>query len=201
MFYNIEQFPFLVNIKNNLNVIINEFNHQYKSTPLLDEFTNYPPDKPLNERTKQIENWVFQNGFHPNQTGYDSRNGEWTAFPLLKKDESIDWYDAKVSFPQTLELVKNIPSLNLAAYFRLAPNAGTKEHKHTQKNLIFHICLSDLEGESNISCDGKTITLKKKGDYCLFDYSKVHSSFNYDIKERINLAIDFTPSANFVFKS
>jgi hypothetical protein len=201
MFYDINQFPFLIELKNNVDVIINEFNQQYKSTTLLSEFANYPMEKPLNERTKQIENWVLENGFHPEQTGYDARNGEWTAFPLLKKNEVIDWYEAPKSFPKTFNLIKDIPNLNLAAFFRLASDAGTKEHKHTQKNLIFHLCLTDLDGESKMNCNGQTFILKKKGDFCLFDYSQPHSSFNYAVNERINLAIDFTPAKNFAFKS
>lgn len=194
MFYDIKQFSFLETIRDNFEIVLNEFKKNYKVTPLMDHFAFHPQELPLHNKTKEIENWVYENGFHPEQTGYDARNGEWTAFPLFKKDEPINWYDVKKSFPETFQLVKDIPNLNLAAFFRLAPGSGTKNHHHTQRNLIFHLCMTDLDGESIMNCNGDSRKLNKKGDWCLFDYSKEHSSFNFSDKERINLAIDFTPN-------
>jgi len=194
MFYDIKDFPFLQEIVANTDQIQREFLTLHKTSTFLDEFYSFPVDIPGNERTRHVEYWVRDNGFHPDQVGYDSRDGEWMALTIFKNGFPIKWYNVEEKFPTAYRQVMKVPQVNFSAFFRLAGEAGTKEHTHTNRNLIFHLCLFDLNGESVMNCDGDQRILKKKGDWCIFDYSKPHSSFNYSKDDRVNLIVDFTPS-------
>lgn len=191
MFYDLSEFPFLKKILENRDIIQKEFELNYAHPILMKHFANAPKEYPFYEEAEAINKWVTENNIHPAQKGYDSRIGEWTAFPLYKRNYEIKWYNPKKEFPNTLKLLQDIPKINLAGFFRIKPNSGTKEHAHSQKHFIFHLCLTDLIGESEIICEGERKVLCKKGDWCLFDYSKLHSSFNFSSNDRINFIIDF----------
>lgn len=186
MFYEIENFPFLKNMVNNVDLFAEEFLRQ-KGQPFISDFLNAP----LPELNSHSQYWIKENGIDSSQIGYDARDGSWSSFPLYKKGFPIKWYEVEKAFPLISEGISKVPDLNFSAFFRLAPGSGTKEHRHAAANLIFHLCLSDVDGESVLACDGKEKIISKKGDYALFDYSKPHSSFNSGKTDRINLIVDF----------
>lgn len=187
MFYDIRLFPFLESIVSNVDAIAHEFELR-KNEPFMADFVNAP----LPELKSHTEHWIKESGIDAANTGYDARDGSWSSFPLYKKGFPIKWYDAENSFPVAFKHILNVPGVNFSSFFRLAPGSGTKEHAHKLSNLIFHLCLFDVEGDSVLSCDGEDKIIKKKGDYAIFDYSKPHSSFNYGKNDRINFAIDFS---------
>jgi aspartyl/asparaginyl beta-hydroxylase (cupin superfamily) len=187
MFYPIDKFPFLEQIRRNVDAIAMEFEAQMK-TPLLHNFMH--SEEP--EIHAHSDYWIKEGGFSSGQIGYDARDGSWGSFPLYKKGFPIKWYDVEKTFPKTFANVMTVPNVNFSAFFKIAPGAGTKEHKHAQQNLIFHLCLFDIEGHSVLTCNGEEKVLSKKGDCAVFDYSKAHSSFNFAKQTRINLIIDFT---------
>lgn len=193
MFYNLDSFPFLKTLVDNVDIVGKELMDLKNSSNLLDKFFDYPPDTPLSETTSHVDYWIREGGFHPDQIGYEARNGEWVAFALYKVGFPIKWMDVEKLFPFTYQQIIKVPNANFAAFFRIAPNSGSNEHQHNKANLIFHLCLFDLDADSVMRCDGEEKILRKKGDWCIFDYSKPHSSFNYSSGDRINLVIDFTP--------
>jgi aspartyl/asparaginyl beta-hydroxylase (cupin superfamily) len=187
MFYEIDHFPFLKTLVDKVDLFSKEFEQQ-KKQPLLADFLNAS----LPELNSHTHYWIKEGGFDSTQIGYDARDGSWASFPLFKKGFPIKWYDVEKSFPETYKHILSVPEVNFASFFRLAPDSGTKEHVHTVSNFIFHLCLSDPDGESVLKCDGHEKIFQKKGDYALFDYSKPHSSFNSGKKDRINLVVDFS---------
>lgn len=193
MFYTLDKYPQLVELVNQVDLISEEYLRLKNTSDLLEGFHHYPPDTPLEKTNTHIEYWIRENGIHPEQTGYEARNGEWVAFPIYKTGFPIKWYEVEKTFPLTYPKIVKIPGINFSAFFRIAPNSGSNEHTHTRSNLIFHLCLFDLDGDSVMRCGKEEKILSKKGDWCLFDYSIAHSSFNYSKKDRINLIIDFTP--------
>lgn len=194
MFYELKDFPFLQNLVDNVDKVTAELNNLRANNTVLDKFFDYPPDTPLTETTSHVEYWIKESGIHPDQIGYEARKGEWVAFPLYKKGFPIKWLNMQEAFPFTMSQIMETPGVNFSALFRIAPNSGSNEHAHSQSNFIFHLCLYDLDNDSEMICDGKKKILRKKGDWCIFNYSKPHSSFNYSTKDRVNLIIDFNPA-------
>lgn len=189
MFYDIKKFPFLKELVDNVDLFADEFSRQ-KEQAFISDFLNAP----LPELNSHSQYWIKENGIDSSQIGYDARDGSWSSFPLYKKGFPIKWYNVEETFPLIHQRIKNVPKLNFSAFFRLAPDSGTKEHQHTASNFIFHLCLFDVDGESVLTCDGKEKVIRKKGDYALFDYAKPHSSFNFGKTDRINLIVDFEKS-------
>lgn len=188
MFQSIDAFPELLKIKSSFETITKEFELQ-RDRELMKEFIlSALPD--IHSHTQY---WIKEGGFDETQIGYDARDGSWASFPLFKKGFPIKWYDPESTFPETLKMIQSVPGVNFAAFFRLGPGSGAKRHTHIQSNLIFHLCLTDLDADSELECDGKKTFFRKKGDHCLFNYSLPHSSFNPSHQNRINLVIDFTP--------
>ncbi len=196
MFYDLKDFPFLQNLVDNVDKVGEELLHLKNNSTFMERFYDYPPSTPIEEVTTHVDYWVRESGIHPDQIGYEARNGEWVAFALYKTGFPIKWFDVNKEFPFTIQEILKVPNVNFSAFFRIAPSAGSNEHSHNKANLIFHLTLYDLDGESVMRCNGEEKILSKKGDWCIFDYSKPHSSFNFSKTDRINLIIDFTPQKN-----
>jgi hypothetical protein len=195
MFYDIEKFPFLKEIVRNADELADEFFSQMQ-LPFMADFISAPLPG-LNSHT---EHWIRENGLESTQTGYDTRDGSWASLPVYKKGFPIKWYDVDTAFPKIISSVLSVPGVNFAAFFKITPGSGTKEHAHQESNLIFHLCLSDVGGESVMNCNGHEKIISKKGDWCIFDYSLPHSSFNHGKNDRINLVIDFDPIQEYAVK-
>jgi hypothetical protein len=187
MFYDVNDFSFLRPFLERSALLSEEFRKQ-AGTPLLHNFMHATQA----EIHSHVDYWIKEGGFAEEQIGYDARDGSWSSFPVYKKGFPIKWYKAEETFPLLSSMLQDVPGLNFSALFRIAPQSGSKEHTHQQKNLIFHLCLCAPEGESVILCDGEKKVLSRRGDHVLFDYSRPHSSFNYGTKDRINLVIDFS---------
>lgn len=190
MFQPIDKYPILEKIKSSFEIIANEFEAQKNEELMKNFMISALPD--IHSHTQY---WIKEGGFDETQIGYDARDGSWASFPLFKKGFPIKWYDSEKIFPETIKLINQVPGVNFAAFFRLGPDSGAKRHTHVQSNLIFHLCLTNLDADSELECNGEKTYFRKKGDHCLFNYSLPHSSFNSSSQNRINLVIDFTPES------
>ena len=189
MFLDETEYPFLNVIKQNVNVISEEFFFAVKKHEILDVFYNTNEPSIYNH----ISYWIKENKFHPDDIGYEVRNGIWSGFPIYKSGFPINWYDVKLFFPETLKLLKFVPGINFSSFMRLDSKAMTTAHRHLMKNNIYHLLLNDLDGKCEFSCNEFKKDLKEKGDSLLFDYSQEHSSINLSAQKRINFTIDFDP--------
>lgn len=190
MFYSIDNYTEIKNIVAEYKTIKEEFYSQ-KNNDLIQKFLTCKPGTPLSEH---IGYWARESSISPEQIGYTEDDVAIVALPLFKKGFKIHFYNVAETFPKLMPMLEKIPGINFAAFFRLAPGEIVLEHAHSQKNLILHLCLTDLDGDAIITCAGKKRKLRMSGDHCLFDYSQPHSSENLSTIERINLIIDFTPT-------
>lgn len=188
-FIDYTKYSFLNDIVNNIDIISEEFNKANTSLKELSLFTN--DINPIVHH--HVDYWIKDNKFHPEDIGYEARQGVWVAFPLYKMGYPINWYQVKEHFPNIYNLLKNVPNLNFSSFMRLDSQAKTTPHKHQMKNYIFHVLLNDLDKPCIFNVDGTEKTLIHKGDALMFNYSKEHSSYNTASQTRITLTIDFDP--------
>ncbi len=187
MFYRIEQFPYLQKIREHCSLISREFETAVGALPELNDFMQ----KKLPETYSHIDYWIRETGIDEETVGYDSRKGIWGAFPLFKEGFPIKWYDVNVHFPRSISLVSGVDKVYFSSFMRLGPGSGTAAHAHKLSHLIFHLALFDNPGGSELTCGTQTAYFEKQGDYCIFDYSNLHSSQNHGTLDRIHLTVDF----------
>lgn len=186
MFYDIKNFPFLQEIIKETELITEEFKKQ-QTNPLLGDFilNDYP------KGCSHIDYYAIEQEIAPNNLGFDFRNESWGAFPLYKNGFEIKWYSVNETFPIALKNILKVPNSYFSAFVKLASKKGIKDHKHFQRHLVFHLCLVDLDGYSEIYCGNEKRILKNQGDWVIFDSSVSHSSFNFSNTNRVNFVIDF----------
>lgn len=186
-------------IIDNLDLFAGEFMHDSFDLSLLKNRLGYQTTwlqaiAETYELSPPIENWIKEGGFHQDQIGYDSRDGEWLTFPLWKANEPDLSEDISQFLPKTIQILKLIPGLHFAAFFKQSPQSTVKPHKHLLRHQIVHFLLNDLEnGQAWIDVNGQKKFLRKKGDCIGFDYTYMHSSCNESASDRINLVLDFIP--------
>jgi len=190
MFEDKSHYPFLSILDENIAIVKMELTNAIEKNQLVKSIF-YSENNDIDYYT---EYWVKDNGFHPEQIGYDIRVGEYTTFPIFKLGFPNKILDIESLFPETLKLIHQIPGVYFSGFFKMSPNSELSPHTHTRKHLIYHILLNDeLEGQSYIQCENEKKFLLKKGDTALFNYSKEHSSKNLSKNERINFVVDFLP--------
>ena len=136
--------------------------------------------------------WAWDNQVNSENLGYDVRDGSYSMLTIFKKHHDVS--DISSHFGKTLSLINGVGGVRYAAISALGPKAHIEEHSHNRRHLVFHMLLSDLEGDvCKIICDGNAKELASPGDSALFDYSFPHEIFNYSRNDRINLMIDFKP--------
>lgn len=189
MFYEAKNIPELKYIIENHPRIIQELKNA-ENLEIIQKFYTCKPGTPLSDH---IAYWAKESSISPEQIGYTEDDVAIVALPLFKKGFKVHLFDVAQTFPFLFPLLEKIPGINFAAFFRLAPGEIVLEHAHSMNNHILHLCLTDLNGDAIITCNGEKRVLRNIGDYCMFDYSKPHSSVNHSSIERINLVIDFTP--------
>lgn len=96
-------------------------------------------------------------------------------------------------FPETIQLLKAIKSINFAAFSRLHPKSKLAPHKHTTtSSLIFHLGLIIPKGNTcGLKVNELSHIWSKPGDAVIFDDTFEHSAWNDSDEERIVLYIDF----------
>jgi hypothetical protein len=95
-------------------------------------------------------------------------------------------------YPHTTQLLHRIPSINYAAFSRLAPQSRLEPHQHrSPESLIMHLALKIPRQGSGISVAGQSHTWQKPGDMLIFDDEQEHSAWNCSIRDRIVLYVDF----------
>lgn len=194
MYYNPSHYPFLSSIRGIEDNVLNEFLVSAELNSKIKEILDADKSGYVDH---YVEWWSRDNGFHKDQTGIEIRENEKDVYQFVaiwKKDFSIKHFDAETLFPKTLAAVKSVPNVFFGGIAISPPNAVLGEHAHTRKHLIFHLLLNDLEGGTyDITVNGETRSMSKKGDWLLFDYSFSHSSINNSKTTRYGLVIDFNP--------
>lgn len=191
MFMDVSEYPFLMPIAEHVAVINDELrramaSHQHVRDILGVEMAM---DFPSNQ-------WTWDNGINTDSIGYDLRDGSYSMLAFYKKDHVITGMDAPAIFSETLKLLAGVKGLHYAAFTALNPGAHLGLHTHSRRHFIFHLLLNDLVGGGcKMVCDGHVRMLKKAGDTALFDYSMPHESRSCASNTRINLMVDFMPSA------
>jgi hypothetical protein len=189
-FYNVEDYPFLMNIQRNVDVIINELARAEETNPMIKGILN-PMDEALDYYT---DYWVKDNGFHLDQLGYDIRNGKYSTLSIFKKDYPNKLFDVDELFPNTTSLLKDVPGLYYCAFFKMYPKTELATHTHNRKHLIFHLLLNDLiDGSCELTCGSESRNVCLKSDSVLFDYSNSHGSVNNASNSRLHFVVDFNP--------
>ena len=134
--------------------------------------------------------------------------GNWTICPLYFGRSNphffhmpglstfeIDEFDRALpqKFPKITNLLKDIDSINFAAFSRLHPKSSLAPHRHqSPTSLIYHQGLKIPSGNScGIKVGEKTHTWKKAGEAIIFNDNLEHSAWNHSDEERIILYIDF----------
>jgi hypothetical protein len=189
MFIDHKKFPFLEAVINNASEITEEYHKAAADPDLMRSFLSQDPAL----GSHHVEYWIKDNNFHPENVGYEVRDGIWKAFPLFKIGFPINFYKVKEHFPVTVSCLKNIPCLNFVSFMRLDAGAKTMPHKHLMKNYIFHMLINDLKGDCEFYTGNETKKLSRQGDALLFEVSEEHSSHNKSQISRIDLTIDFDP--------
>ena len=199
-FINPKSLPLYDLIKENIDLIADEFLNDSLNLLLLKNRLGYQRTWLQNvaetdELSPPIENWIKEGGFHQDQIGYDSRDGEWQTFPLWKANEHNVSDAINQYLPNTIQILKQIPGLYFAAFFKQSSQSAVKPHKHLIKHHIVHFLLNDLDsGKAWIEVNGYKKFLSKKGDCIGFDYTYMHSSRNESTSDRINVVLDIIPS-------
>jgi hypothetical protein len=187
MFLDLESYPALVALKNNIAVISDEFSTAVGQNREVYSLLN-PIDDLLEHHTKA---WTKDNGFHQNQIGYDIRSGSYSTLSIFKEGMKIEDFNAVDLFPKTLGLLSAIDGVCYSSFFKLYAHAQLTPHAHSRKHAIFHLLLDDLEdGECVVTVGGEKRSMKYKGDCVLFDYSQEHGSLNTSNTDRINFIVD-----------
>lgn len=190
MFYDIADFPFLIPFVENVDLIHLELINSIKNNEKIKSIM-YPDHAGLEHYT---DYWVKDNGFHTDQTGIDIRTGGYQPLAIFKKDFPIKHFEVNDLFPKTLDLLTKVPNLNFSAFFKMEAHSTLQAHSHSKKHLIFHLLLHDLkDGSCWLRAGSDTISICKKGEYLIFDYSLEHESKNNSAIDRINFVIDFNP--------
>ena len=84
MFYNVNHFPFLEPIINNVELIANEFERFQNSELLKDFMIN---DLPM--MYSHAEYYALEQGISSSQINFDLRNEAWGTFPIYKNGFEI----------------------------------------------------------------------------------------------------------------
>jgi aspartyl/asparaginyl beta-hydroxylase (cupin superfamily) len=84
-----------------------------------------------------------------------------------------------------------IPSVNYAAFSKLAPHSRLASHRHSSPtSLIMHMGLQVPDG-CGISVDVDEHDWQQPGDMIIFDDNQEHSAWNDSDEDRILLYVDF----------
>lgn len=190
MFIDYTKITFLNNIVDNVDLLSNEFNDVQNKVSELKYFVENSNPK----LHHHVDYWIKDNKFHPDDVGYEVREGVWCSFPLYKMGFPINLYNVKDKFPIANKMMSMVSNLNFASYMRLDSKAKTTPHKHLMKNYIFHVLLFDIDAPCYFYVNGYEKSIQKKGDAVLFDYSLEHSSYNSSSNQRIDFTVDFDPN-------
>jgi hypothetical protein len=190
MFIHTHKYEYLFDISTNHRAILKEFQHAVLNNAFMDAILD-GGDPYIDEN---LDGWVKENGFHPDQVGFDIRKGSYSGITIFKEGCPVRNIDVSQYFSKTMQLLKGVNRLHYAAFVIMMPNSSLATHAHARSHMIHHTLLSDLiGGVCEMSCNGDTLALSKAGDSALFDYSLPHGSVNYANNTRINFIVDFKP--------
>ena len=196
MFFSIKDFTFLQPIVDNAEKLYAELrdNEEKERQSHLDSAHFDKSEEEVGIFIHEVfQDWVFEGGFHREQIGYDSRGGRFATLPVFKVNKPEYNEKMRRAFPFLYSFIDQIPNVNFVSFLNLHSGARIDSHKHVKKNLICHVLLESVGDGCTISCNGQTQPVSEAGDYVIFDYSYDHQTYNYTDKNRVNLAIDFTP--------
>lgn len=94
-------------------------------------------------------------------------------------------------FPETTALLEWLPTINYAAFSKLAPRSQLETHRHDNPDsLILHMGLQ-IPRHCGLQVGNEEHIWRKPGDIVIFDDTQAHSAWNYSDDERVVLYVDF----------
>lgn len=182
-FYPLEQYPALKALASQYEIILKELHQNHL-------WMNWGSDDydPMGHCQFLKGDWTICPIYFGN---YDPYSLNIPATPEVNVEALIASLPNK--FPETTALLKEIPTINFAAFSRLRPNTVLAPHSHvTPLSLIFHLGLIVPPKETcGITVNGQTHLWKKPGDAIIFNDNFEHSAWNHSSEDRIILYIDF----------
>lgn len=181
-FYAIADFPDLVRVQKNYQVILDEL----KNNKI---WLNWGSDSydPMGHCQFLSGNWTVCPVFFGNYPPLAIKAPGIAPQFILSLPKILP-----ARFPRTTELLKTVPILNFAGFSRLHPKSSLAPHRHRNpKSLICHLGLVIPPGNScGLMVDGKTHLWSQPGDMVIFDDNLEHSAWNNSDEERIVLYMD-----------
>lgn len=128
----------------------------------------------------------------PEKELWNKPGDDWTVCPLF----GFGQWNAQSAkkFPQTVQLLKEIPGLRTAIFSRLGPKTKLQPHQGwaSLANEVLRCHLGVVvpsDGRSGVEVEEEFRQIRK-GDWIVFDDSKLHIGVNEGSTERIVLLID-----------
>jgi hypothetical protein len=176
-FYSLEDFTFLKSI-------------QAQHAIFLDEF--------LKNDSSLFVKYYYKNNSKDDIAVFNSSQDNtipWVSIPIFDNTESLIQKTIK-TYPETLSNIQSIISDNFQIYtanFCILNNLSYfPRHKHEKDNFrIFHVLLNELDNYCLYETENEYRTIKKPGDYIIFDLSKMHSVYNFSNSSKLSLSISF----------
>jgi len=174
MFHSIDDYPWLIEFKNNYKEILIELENIL--------------DKPLIELYKST--WA---GERPDYlTSPSDKNTAWKTYTF--KFFGIKHLPNFKSCPTLAKIINNCPSIVTAEFSMLEPGTHILPHRgYTDLVLRSHLGMIIPDGDAAIRVGGDTKNWKE-GEFLIFDDSIDHEAWNKTDKRRIVLMIDFVPN-------
>ncbi len=188
LFYTVNDYPELKILEENWNIIASEIpkidlnnldKYQQRSRTA---WNNEEADKlAKNLKSEWLQGW---------------QGSSWYNFPLMYHNEVIDKSD--VVCPKTIELLKKVPSIQIAGYSLLLPNSKLDTHTDETGRRNNSMACNLLLTENNANLYVNNVKYKHKlGKAVIFDSNYEHYADNQDDKIRIILYVDFKTNNKF----
>jgi len=97
-------------------------------------------------------------------------------------------------FPESTTLLRQIESINYAAFSKLEPHSSLEEHRHRNPgSLILHMALDVPSGGlAGLQVGNERHLWRERGQQIVFDDNQLHGAWNDSDQERVVLYVDFS---------
>jgi len=175
-FYNIEEFNFLNDIRDNHN----EFNNEF-----------------LNNDSSIFKKYFYLRNDSEGTAKFESNKNDtipWVSIPIFDNSDELSNTTKKIyplTFKSIISVAKNY-KVYTANFCILSRQSYFPRHKHDKDGFcIFHVLLNDLDNFCLYEADNEYKSIKTPGDYVIFELSKMHSVYNFSNTSKFSLSISF----------
>jgi beta-hydroxylase len=193
-FLNIDTFPKLAKLRDNWKAIQRELKSQN-----FGDLGIHRDGKSHEEVYSEVTRHLATGGDYGWLQGWgkDTQRQNWTQLALVLNGQSISAVAAE--FPFTLDMLKHIDGVKVAAFLKLKPNTLIETHSHPELSkegiLQMHLTVeaAKINNFSYINVAGE-FRQHVLGEAFAFDGSKPHFAVNASTEERTILYLEFNPS-------